>query len=230
MTVNTDLLTSLGLMQGSGQSQTASSSSAQSTGQLSQQEFLKLMTTQLSNQDPMNPMDNGQFLAQIAQFGTVSGIGDLNTSFQSLASSMSSNQGLQASSLVGHTVAVPSTKAVLPSQGSMMAAVDVPESTNNLSVDIVAADGQVVKHLDLGPTGTGLTQFAWDGTTATGAQAAPGLYTINASALQGGQQTALDVYAVDQVSSVTLGANGAAPTLNLATLGPVDLSAVKQIM
>ena len=234
MTVNTDLLASLGLLQGSNQSSSSSSSSssnvAQSAGELGQQDFLKLMTTQLSNQDPMNPMDNGQFLAQIAQFGTVSGISDLNTSFQSLASSMSSSQGLQASSLVGQVVTVPSTKGVLPSQGSMVAEVDVPASTDNVSVDILDASGQVMKHLDLGPTGAGMAAFTWDGTTTDGTQAAPGTYTIKASALQSGDQTALDVYGVDSVSSVTLGANGASPQLNLTTLGSVDLSAVKQIM
>lgn len=231
MTVNTDLLAQLGLLQGSGQSQTSSSSSAaQSTGQLGQQDFLKLMTTQMSNQDPMNPMDNGNFLAQIAQFSTVSGIGDLNTSFQNLSTAMASNQGLQASSLVGHSVAVPSTQGVLPAQGSMRAAVNVPASTNNVSVDIVDSAGQVVRHLDLGPQGAGLAQLSWDGTTATGGQAAPGTYTVNATALESGQQTALDVYAVDNVASVTLGANGAAPTLNLNSLGSVDMSTVKQIM
>ncbi len=223
--VNTDVLSSLGLLQNNSQS-----SSSTSSNKLGQSDFLKLMTTQLSNQDPTKPMDSANFLSQMAQFSTVSGIGDLQTSFQQLASSMSSNEGLQASSLVGHSVAVPSAQGVLPAQGGMAAAVDVPSSAADVVVDIVDQTGQVVKHLDLGPQGAGLAQFNWDGTTATGTRGAAGAYTIKAAAVTGGQSTALDVYGVDNVKSVTLNSNGTGPQLNLSSLGTVDFSKVKQIM
>jgi flagellar basal-body rod modification protein FlgD len=225
--VNTDLLSSLGLLQNSSPSASGSSTS---TNQLGQQDFLKLMTTQLSNQDPFKPMDSGAFLSQMAEFSTVSGIGDLQTSFQQLAASLTSNQGLQASSLVGHAVAVPSTQGVLPDQGGMGAAVDVPTDATDVVVDIVDQSGQVVKHMDLGPQGTGLTQLSWDGVTTAGSRAAAGTYGINATAVIGNQTEALNVYAVDTVDSVTLNGNGSAPQLNLGTLGTVDFSKVKQIM
>lgn len=223
--VNTDVLASLGLLQNKSQS-----ASSTPSNKLGQQDFLKLMTTQLSNQDPTKPMDSANFLNQMAQFSTVSGIGDLQTSFKQLATEMASNQGLQASSLVGHSVAVPSTQGVLPAQGGMGAAVDVPAAATDVVVDIVDQAGQVVRHMDLGPQNAGLVQFNWDGTTASGNRGAAGNYTIKAAAVAGGQTSSLDVYAVDNVKSVTLNNNGTAPQLNLSSLGSVDFSKVKQIM
>ncbi len=222
--VNTDVLSSLGLLQNNTQSSSSSSSNT-----LTQQDFLKLMTTQLSNQDPTQPMDSSNFLAQMAQFSTVSGIGDLQTSFQQLASSMSSNEGLQASSLVGHSVAVPSTQGILPAQGNLAAAVDVPAAATDVVVNIVDQSGQVVKQIDLGPQTAGLAQFSWDGTTASGNREAPGAYSISAEAMVGGKATSLDVYGVDNVKSVTLNSNGTGTQLNLSSLGSVDFSKVKQI-
>lgn len=223
--VNTDVLASLGLLQDKSQS-----ASTTSSDKLGQKDFLKLMTTQLSNQDPTKPMDSSNFLNQMAQFSTVSGIGDLQTSFKQLASEMASNQGLQASSLVGHSVAVPSSQGVLPAQGGMTAAVDVPSAATDVVVDVVDRSGQVVRHLDLGPQAAGMAQFTWDGITAAGDRGAAGAYGIKASAVTGGQSTSLDVYAVDSIKSVTLNNNGTAPQLNLSSLGSVDFSKVKQIM
>jgi len=248
MAIDTSLLSSLGLLvnpgssgaNGSGSSTGAaagaaaagasSSSGSGMSGALGQQDFLNLMVAQLKNQDPFKPMDSGQFLSQMAQFGTVSGIGDLQTSFKQLATSLTSNQGLQASSLVGHQVAVSSNVGVLPAQGGMQAAVSVPSSTGDVSVDITDATGQVVKHLDLGAQASGISQFTWDGTTDSGGQAAPGQYAIKAAANIGGQQTSLGTYAVDTVNSVTLGSNGSGTSLNLGSLGQVDLSQVKQFL
>ena len=73
---------------------------------LGQDEFLELMMTQLQNQDPLNPAESGEFLSQIAQFGTVNGITELQQSFSTLASSLQSNQALQASTMVGRSVLV----------------------------------------------------------------------------------------------------------------------------
>ncbi|TAL42573.1 MAG: flagellar hook assembly protein FlgD, partial [Methylovulum sp.] len=83
---------------------TLDTTKATKTTSLSQDEFLKLMTTQMTHQDPTKPMQNGEFLSQMAQFGTVSGIQDLQQSFKDFSASISSDQALQASSLVGRTV------------------------------------------------------------------------------------------------------------------------------
>ncbi len=63
--------------------------------------ILELMTEQLQNQDPFKPMENGDFIAQLAQFGTVSGIEDLRTELQNLSGSLFSNQAMQAAGMMG---------------------------------------------------------------------------------------------------------------------------------
>src|SRR5664279_439991 len=72
----------------------------------SQSRFLTLLTAQLKNQDPLNPMDNAQMTSQLAQISTVDGIERLNTTLQSLISDSSNSQTMQAAALVGHGVLV----------------------------------------------------------------------------------------------------------------------------
>ncbi|MBE0509915.1 MAG: flagellar hook assembly protein FlgD, partial [Gammaproteobacteria bacterium] len=86
---------------------TTKNSNEKKTGELGQDEFMTLMLAQMKHQDPMNPMENGDFIAQLAQFRTVTGIDQLNNSFNGFSQTMQSSQALQASSLVGREVLVP---------------------------------------------------------------------------------------------------------------------------
>lgn len=200
---------------------------ATKTQSLGQAEFLRLMTTQLQNQDPFKPMESGEFLGQIAQFSTVSGIQQLNDAFGSLSSSLTANQTLQAAQLVGHAVQVDSDVSTLPEEGYLLGAVDVP-STGQVSVEIVDSAGQVVRRLDFGTLTAGNQQFAWDGLDASGQRAAAGTYTMRASHVSGDTRTDLDTSAIAQVRSVVLGPSGL--TLELDGLAPVALTDIEQIL
>src|SRR5450759_4503359 len=79
----------------------------------SEQRFLKLLVTQLNNQDPLNPLDNAQLTSQLAQMSTVSGVEKLNTTLQSLVDQSGSSQVLQAAFLIGRTVLVPGNQVTL---------------------------------------------------------------------------------------------------------------------
>lgn len=196
--------------------------------QLGQKQFLELMVAQLKNQDPMQPMQNGEFLGQMAQFGTVSGIQDLQKSFGSLSASLQSNQALMASSLVGRSVLAPGSAGFLPAGGQLAGAVDLSTPTQNVVVNITDASGQLVQRLNLGAQSAGNVRFAWDGMTSAGTLAAPGVYQVTAQAQAGTQQYAPGTLIEARVDSVSLGgANGL--ILNLAGLGSVNLSDVKQI-
>lgn len=195
--------------------------------QLGQEEFLRLMTTQMQNQDPFKPMENGEFLGQIAQFSTVSGIQEMQASFASLAASLSSAQTLQAAQLVGHSVLVPSTAGVLGSSGSLEGAADLP-SGGRLLVDVVDGSGQVVRQLDLGTRAAGRQSFAWDGRDGSGERLPEGAYGLRARLIQGNSEQALQTYAVAPVSSVSLSASGV--TLELSGLGQARLDEVVQIL
>ncbi|MGB0218960.1 MAG: flagellar hook assembly protein FlgD [Sinimarinibacterium flocculans] len=194
---------------------------------LGQEDFLRLMTTQLQNQDPFKPMENGEFLGQIAQFSTVSGIQEMQASIATLASSLSANQTLQAASLVGRGVLVPSETGWLPEGGELRAAAAMPAS-GQLVVDIVAADGTVVRNLDLGTQAAGIASFTWDGLDNAGAQAGEGRYTMRARLVQGSSETAVETLAVGQVQSVGLSRDGL--TLELLGLDPAPLADILQIL
>lgn len=194
---------------------------------LGQDDFLRLMTTQLQNQDPFKPMENGEFLGQMAQFSTVSGIQELQASFSTLASSLAANQTLQAASLVGRSVMVPSETGWLPADGDLRGAAALPGG-GELVVDIVDADGTVVRNLDLGTQSAGIASFTWDGLDNAGAPAVEGRYTMRARLVQGNAQTALETLAVGQVQSVGLSRDGL--TLELLGLDPAPLADILQIL
>ncbi len=213
-----------------GSAAAAPSSNAKAASALGQQDFLNLMLAQLKNQDPTKPMDSSAFLGQLAQFSTVSGIGDLQKSFSGFASSISSNQSLQAAALVGHSVLAPGGSAMLNAGGSIDGAVDLPASAGEVTVNVYDTSGQLVRRVPMGTQPAGLSGFHWDGLTDNGAAAAPGVYVISASALLNGQTQAVNTLVADKVNSVNIGANGSGLTLNLSGLGSVDFSTVREIM
>ncbi len=196
---------------------------------LDQNDFLKLLTTQLQNQDPTKPLQNGEFMAQMAQFSTVTGIQDLQASFGDLASALYSNQALQASVMVGRTVQVPSNQGLLNAGGNLAGAADLPSSTSNLTVEITDAAGQLIKYIDMGQQPAGQVNFVWDGITDKGVQAPAGIYNVRAVANFGGDIQALGTLVSARVDSVSVGKSGEGLTLNLAGLGSFGFDEIRRI-
>jgi flagellar basal-body rod modification protein FlgD len=195
-----------------------------------QDAFLRLMITQLKNQNPLEPMKNQEFLAQLSSFTTASGVQDLKKSFDSLGDAMQSNQALQASSLVGRSVVVPSDRGYLSSNAPVAGVIDVPEAIGNMRVTIFNAAGEIVKTLELGAQDAGQAKFAWDGVDNAGRRQPPGTYRFTAESTFNGTTYQYDTYALAPVESVTIGRNGQGLVLNLGGLGPVNLSSVAQIL
>ncbi len=201
-------------------------------GALSQAQFLKLMTTQMTHQDPSKPMDNGEFLTQMAQFGTVSGIQDLQKSFSDFAASISSGQALQASGLVGQSVLVPTTQGYLETGGELSGKVTLTGSTNNLEVKISdAKTGVVIRNLNLGQQASGSIPFSWDGLKEDGTLADPATYKIEASASIDGNNTVLETLVKSKVASVNLGGSSGGIKVNLTgNSDSVDFKQIKEIL
>ncbi len=195
---------------------------------LGQEQFLELMVAQLKNQDPLKPMQNGEFLGQLAQFGTVNGIQQLQQSFASLSASLQSNQALMASSLVGRSVLVPSAQAARGDSGAVSGVVDLPVASASVSVGIYTEAGELVRRIDLGAQGAGQVRFTWDGMSDGGQMLPPGQYRIRAESSDGGVTTARDTLISAKVDSVSLGGTQGL-MLNLAGIGAVPLAQVKQI-
>ena len=129
---------------------------------LGQSDFLKLMTTQLQNQDPFAPMDNGDFIAQMAQFSTVTGIEDMNASLGKLVEEFDQARIATASNLLGHSVLVPGNIGRPDDEGELHGVLDLPEATISTQLNYVDADtnNSLFKE-DLGPKAAGLVGFKW---------------------------------------------------------------------
>jgi len=197
---------------------------------LGQEDFLKLMITQFRNQDPFEPMDNGQFLGQIAQFGTVNGIEELNSAFAGLQDSILSEQALQATSLVGHAVLATSNSGFLADEGELAGAVELDSSVSNLEVEISDLSGQVVRRLELGEQPPGLVRFSWDGNDADGERAAAGAYQISTRVIRGSAFENAETLVEANVESVSLGRAGQAMTLNVQGGDTLTLADVRRIL
>lgn len=198
-------------------------------GELATADYLSLMTAQLKNQDPLEPMDNGEFLGQIAQFATVSGIGDLQTSFDGFTSSMQSDQALQGSALVGRSVLVPSSIGTMSADGGLKGQINVAAPVSDLKVQVFAESGALVKTIEMG-TASGYTNFAWDGFADNGEAMAPGTYQFKASGTVNGDNTAFGTATVAKVDSVLVGSGSQGLTVNLAGIGSVPFSEVQEIL
>lgn len=195
--------------------------------ELGQTEFLSLMTAQLENQDPLKPMENGEFMGQIAQFSTVEGIGNLNESFSALAGAMQSSQALQASALVGRNALIEGNRGQLGSNG-LSGAIELPSGATNVTVEILNGSGQLVGQLDMGALPAGQHNFAWDGRDANGNRLPEGSYRIAARANVGNQTQALGSLVNGRVDSVSFqGSQGL--VLNVDGVGAISLSDIRQI-
>jgi flagellar basal-body rod modification protein FlgD len=134
------------------------------TNEMGQDEFLKLMIAELNNQNPLDPQDNGEFIAQLAQFSTVEGLDKLNTTADGMSDGMRSSQALQASSLVGQSVIVKGNDlGLLLNKGIISSQTDLPDSASDLKLNIQDENGQLLEQIDLGNHAKGEMTVRWDG-------------------------------------------------------------------
>ena len=194
----------------------------------SEQRFLKLLVTQLNNQDPLNPLDNAQLTSQLAQMSTVSGIEKLNTAFQSLLAQSGSSQVLQSASLIGRTVLVPGNALAFKQGVDVPFAVDMPGAADSVKVAITNAAGDTVRSYDLGGLAQGVKTLSWDGVGDNGAPVADGIYTVNVVSTAAGAKVASTALTYAAVSSVAQSGTGV--SLDLGASRKASLSDVRLIL
>ena len=220
--ITSDYYNSLGL--GAAAGNAADKAKSDSLGQA---DFLLLMTTQLKNQDPLNPMDNAQMVSQLAQMSTVQGIEDLNKTVNGFSSSLTNDQILKGTALVGHQVLVPSAQWALDDNAQAKGAI-AASGPGQLSVEVTDASGRVVRTLHLSTDSAGELPFHWDGKTDSGEQLAAGKFNLAARFTPaGGTATDVQTYIQAPVESVTIGNDGL--YLNLKNLGTTALDQVLRV-
>jgi flagellar basal-body rod modification protein FlgD len=195
--------------------------------EVGQNDFLRLMLEQLRNQDPLNPEKGADFVAQLAQFSTVSGIEKLSAGFAGLVDSMRGSQALSAAGLVGTSALVGADTVAIAAavdadeEFEVSGAVDLA-SSGAVTIEIVNATGTVVRTIPLGSQPAGLAEFSWDGENDAGTRVPAGDYKVRATVNGETAPTLLSA----RIDSVSLGAEGA--LLALAGLGNFPLTSVRR--
>lgn len=172
--------------------------------ELGQEEFLRLIVAQIQNQDPFEPVENGAFIGQLAQFGTVDGVNNLNESFEEFSQGISSNQALNAAGLIGKSVEVKGNQIVLTQGEPVTAYVDSTGQSGTALVEIRDAIGSVIQTKEVPLLTGGLNSFSWDGLDVQGEPVDDGIYFISASVLSGDSEVALSTTVQSKVDSVNL--------------------------
>lgn len=191
-----------------------------------QDRFLKLLVTQMKNQDPLKPLDNAEVTSQLAQISTVSGIDKLNTTLKLLSSDYEDSQSIEATGMIGHDAFVPG-KSINLEKDTAIAGIELAQPVDELKVTILDSSGIAIRNIDLKAQPAGISTIGWDGMTDSGAKAAIGDYTFAVSAKQGGNDIKVNTLSLGSVNSVSHGEQGT--LLDMGKLGLVSLSDIKQV-
>lgn len=196
---------------------------------MDQGDFLTLMTAQLKNQDPFEPVDNSQMVAQMAQFSSLAGISEMNATLKAISDRLGGTTSGDAMAWIGRTVLTEGSTAWPRTDGTLAGSIELGDKAAAVDVTITNASGAVLKTVSLGAQEKGTFDFAWDGTTDSGDPAGEGPFniTVNARGTQGGSIPAKTLVWAP-VTSVTLGTNGE-PVLTLPGVGQVPVSAVRKV-
>ena len=200
------------------------------TGQSSmgQKDFLTLFTTQLKNQDPLDPVKNEAFVAQLAQFSQLEATTNMSTSLSTFVDSMSSNQITSTANLIGGKVAVPDGPATLANGAPVKGVVNLPAGADGVQFKVYDTKGILVKTQILGSQTAGDMTWTWDGRDDAGNALPDGTYRFGASVVSQGKVTNPSISTMAKVIGVSQEAD---KTMLLQIEGgkTVKLSDVKRI-
>ena len=170
---------------------------------MGKQDFLTLFTAQLQNQNPLEPVKNEAFVAQLAQFSQLEALTNMQGSLDSFVTSMSGERMLNSASLIGKKVAITDAPTQLTSGGSMDASIDLPMGASGVQINVFDSQGRLVQELMAGPQMPGTTPFTWDGKDAAENPVPTGLYRMTATAVVNGQTTPVPVNTLSTVRSIS---------------------------
>ncbi len=192
----------------------------------SQDRFLKLLVTQMQNQDPLNPLDNAEVTSQLAQISTVTGLDKLNDTLKLMVSDLDAMRSLEATSMIGHGVLIPGSTMSLE-DGAAIAGIELLQPVDELVVSIKDSSGIAIRNIELGEQTKGINTFVWDGVTDSGTAAANGNYSFTVSAKQGDNDISASALTLGTVNSVSPDDKGA--ILDMGELGFVGMSDIRKI-
>ena len=175
---------------------------SKSREEMGKQDFLTLFTAQLQNQNPLEPVKNEAFVAQLAQFSQLEALTNMQTSLDTFVTAMSGERMLNSASLIGKKVAISDSLTQLTQGGTIDASIDLPEGAAGIQINVHDARGNLVQELIAGPQMPGTTPVQWDGKDAMGNPAPTGLYRLTAQAVINGNTSKVAVNALSTVKSI----------------------------
>lgn len=199
-----------------------------SEGKLGKDAFLQLLVTQMKNQSPLNPQDNAQFVAQLAQFSSLESMQNLTSAVDKIVASNKSSQTLQASTLVGRSVVLDTNITAVDTTKGISGSINVSTGNSLTTVKVYDSKSNLVNTIDLGAQKKGSVNFNWDGKDSKGVPLKSGEYTFKAEAIIDGKNVQFSTRLPAKVTSVTLGSTGDEAVVNYNG-GSVPLSKVKSI-
>jgi len=198
--------------------------------ELGQDEFLTLMLTQLKHQDPFQPMENGEFIGQLAQFSTVSGIEQMQVALEDLSGSFVSNQTLEATRLVGKEVLIESDTVFLEENNDINGRFQLDAASGDVQLTVLDQTGAAVNQIALGEYPAGRHDFTWNGMDKNNNRLPAGTYSVQVTSRIGDTYGAASTLVGRQVESVEFSNAGSAEinTSNGEVMGLSDVRAVRE--
>lgn len=227
--MSTTNATAAGLLGVQSYEQQKNAANSKGSDAMGKQDFLTLFTAQLKNQNPLDPVKNEAFVAQLAQFSQLEALTNMQGSLESFVTSMKSGQMLNSTNLIGREIAVAGAPGVLGESGGVDAAIDLPNGASGLQLTIRNAKGEVVQQLIAGAQAPGTMSASWDGNDAAGNRAAPGNYALSAQAVVNGQSTDVVVKTLSTVRSVFTNASDGSVSVEVAGGKTVPLNEIQRV-
>jgi flagellar basal-body rod modification protein FlgD len=198
----TDTVTSSSLLKNVSRYEDVKDAAKKTSEDMGKQDFLTLFTAQLQNQNPLEPVKNEAFVAQLAQFSQLEALTNMQGSLEKFVTSMSGERMLNSASLIGKKVSVADTPTQLVSGGQISGSIDLPVGASGVQVSVTDSQGRLVRELIGGPQMPGTMALAWNGQDAADNPAPPGLYRLSATAVVNGQTSNVPVNTLSTVRAI----------------------------
>ena len=193
--------------------------------------FLRLFTTQLQNQNPLDPMKNEAFVAQLAQFSSLEATTRMSDSLDQFVTSQSTEKVMRGASLIGKNVFVSGATVSQTGGQPIEGMLNLEGMADNVMLQVVDRNsGQIVNAMDLGPQMAGEVEFTWNGGNFQGEAAPAGDYVFLAEMTQGDAVKQVPVLAEAKVKGVSWNDEIGQVLLEIADGQSVPLSEIKRIL
>jgi flagellar basal-body rod modification protein FlgD len=197
-------------------------------GEMGKDAFLKLLVAELKHQDPMDPMQAREMIAQLAQLSSVEKLSGIDTKLAGLQTSNNASATMQSAGLIGRNATGDTRRLTLTDTSNPRGTYKLPTAADTATIQVRDASGNVIRTLDNGAQTAGQRHFLWDGKTQAGARAPNGTYTFDVSATNKGVSVPATTTVSGLVTAVTY-QNGEAQLLVEGAQIPLgDVTSIKQ--